>query len=140
MVGGLKYSARYSYPLFGIATLALLSSLDISPRAMKEYARMLLIIWVAIIAGTLVYTQFVIHRVFRKPAPEAAALLREAWDKQYRCGPRYVLGDNWTARAIAIYFGRPAFGVAFEEADKPFWVDRDKPSAKARSSSRRRTG
>ena len=126
VAAGLQYSARYSYALSGMATLALLSSLDIAPRGLKEYARVLLIIWAAIIAGTLVYTQFVIHRVFRNPAPEAAALLRAAWDKQYACGPRYVIGDDPTARSVAIYFGRPALGVAFDEADKPFWVDRDK--------------
>ena len=73
--------------------------------------------------------------MFRNPAPEAATLLREAWDKQYACGPAYVIGADPTARGVAIYFGRSAFGVAFDDADKPFWIDRDK-----RSSSRRRAG
>lgn len=116
LLGGLIYSARYSYPLFGLALLALLCTIDISPRAVPEYARISLIVWGAIVAGTLVYTQLAIHRVFREPAPAGAALLREAWDRQYRCGPGIVLGDNWTARAIAINFGRPVFGLAFEDA------------------------
>jgi hypothetical protein len=63
----------------------------------------------------------VIHRVFREPVPAAAAMLREAWDKQYRCGPRHILGDNWTARAMGVYFDPLARGVAFQEAEEPIW-------------------
>lgn len=122
---GFAYTAHYTFPVIGLVLLAIAALVEIKPEGVPEFLRITLGVWIAVVGGTLAYTQFVIHRVFREPAPAGAALLRDAWDRQYRCGPRFVLGDPWTARAIAINFGRPAFGVAFDEVRDSSAAERD---------------
>jgi hypothetical protein len=126
VIGGLLYMTRYTYAFYGLSLLAFQCVIRIEPRALRDYANVTLAIWAAIIVGTLAYTQIVIHRVFRDPAPAAAAMLREVWDRQFSCGPSYILGTDRAAHGIAIYFGRPVIGVAFDEVGRTNWFDRDR--------------
>jgi Dolichyl-phosphate-mannose-protein mannosyltransferase len=126
LFGGLIYTTRYSYAFNGLCLLALLCMMPVPTHAWQPFANGVLMIWAAIAVGTLVYTQLVIHRIFREPSPAAAAVLRESWDRQFTCGPAYVLGDHDTARSIANYFGRPVTGVAFDETDRTAWFDPDR--------------
>src|SRR5439155_24424220 len=77
----------------------------------------------AILVGTLAYSQFAINAVLREPAPQAAAALRAQWDRQFACGPAYVLGDTRSARALAIYYGGAVHGVGFADVDRRAWYD-----------------
>ncbi len=126
VIGGLQYETRYTYPFYGLLLLAHLSVIRIEPHAFRMYANITLAIWAVIIVGTLIYTQIVIHRVFREPAPTAAAMLRDVWDRQFSCGPSYVLGTARAAHGIAIYFGRPVVGIEFDEVGRPDWLDKDR--------------
>ena len=126
VIGGLRYSTRYTFAFYGLSLLALLSVISIEPRGLRDYANVTLMIWGGIVIGTLVYTQLVINRGLREPAHTAAPMVREAWDRQFSCGPAYVLGDYRTERAIAIYFGRPVLGVGLNDIDVPIWFDKDR--------------
>jgi hypothetical protein len=126
VIGGLHYSTRYTFAFYGLSLLALLSVISIEPRRLRDYANVTLMIWGGIVIGTLVYTQLVINRGLREPAHTAAPMVREAWDRQFSCGPAYVLGDYRTERAIAIYFGRPVLGVGLNDIDVPIWFDKDR--------------
>lgn len=126
VIGGLLYETRYTYPIYGLSLLALLSVIRIEPHALRTYANVTLAVWIAFVAGTLVYSQIVIHRIFRDPAPAAAAALRDLWDRQFFCGPSYLLGTDRAARGIAIYFDRPILGVAFDEVGRTNWFDQDR--------------
>jgi hypothetical protein len=126
VIGGLDYSTRYTFAFYGFSLLALLSVISIEPRGLRNYANVTLMIWGGIVIGTLVYTQVFINRGLREPAHAAAPMLSEAWVRQFSCGPAYVLGDDRTVRAIAIYFGRPVLGVRLNDIDVPIWLDKDR--------------
>ena len=108
LVGGLQYSTRYGYPFYGLCLLALLCLIEIKPLGFRDLAVSMLWVWAAIVVGTVVYSQVAINTVLREPAPAAAALLRELWDREFSCGPTYIIGDPQTARAITIYYRHSA--------------------------------
>jgi hypothetical protein len=127
MIGfGLNYATRYTYPIFGLSLLALLSVIRIAPEGMKPFAVTTLRIWGAILVGALVYSQVAIHRVQREPAPAAASALREIWDSRFGCGPAYVIGNDLSARGVAIYYGKPVTGLHFESTTRADWLDNDR--------------
>lgn len=125
VIPGLRNTTRYAYPFYGLCLLALLCAVDIAPQGWRRFANVTLAIWAAIIAGTLVYTQFFINSRLREPAPAAADTLRSSWDGQFSCGPAYILGDDRTARGIAIYFNRGVHGIALDEINRKDWFNPD---------------
>jgi hypothetical protein len=120
---GLGFMTRYTAPYYGFACLALVAVVQVRPEALRELSHILLMIWGGIVVGTLVYSQLAINSVLREPAPAAAAELRAAWDRQYSCGPAYLVGDTRSAWGIAIYYGNGRTGVGFDEAARPDWFD-----------------
>jgi hypothetical protein len=123
VIGGLSYTTRYAFPVFGLGLLALLCVIRIEPWALRPFARVVLALWIAIVAGTIVYAQLAINSVLREPAPAAAAALRAEWQDRYKCGPAYLIGDTRSVWAIAIYYGRGMTGVGFNETKRPDWFD-----------------
>jgi hypothetical protein len=119
----LSYTTRYAYPFFGLTLLALLCVIRIEPFAFRHFAWVVLGLWACIIVGTIVYSQIAINTVLREPAPAAAAALRAEWDRQYSCGPAYLVGDGRSVWAIALYYGNGRTGVGFDEAHRRDWFD-----------------
>src|SRR5262249_19318201 len=113
----------YGFPFYGLCVLALLCLVSIAPQDVRRFAYIILSFWGAVVVGAMVYTQVAIHRILREPAPAAAALLRTLWDRQYSCGPAYVIGDRNSAHGVAIYFAGQPRGVEFDETGMPFRFD-----------------
>jgi hypothetical protein len=122
-VGGLAYSARHGISFFGIWLLALVTVLTFQPDGVRTLANVLLVCWAVLVVASLIYSQVVVHTVLREPSPSAAKALRDVWDRQFACGPAYVIGDNRAARGIAIYFGRPVKGIGAHELGRSGWFD-----------------
>ena len=127
MIGGfgLRYETRHSFPLFGLSLLALLTVLRFDPPGIRPFANVMLALWIAILVGAVVYSQVAINRLLREPAPAGALSLRAAWDRQFGCGPAYIIGDDRSARGIAINFGRPTVGLGFEDTARADWLDNE---------------
>jgi hypothetical protein len=121
---GLSYGTRHTYPLFGVSLLALLTVVRIEPAGTRPFADVLLAIWAAVIVGTVVYSQVGRHGLLQEPGPSAAALLREEWNKRFSCGPAYIIGTDRNARLIAINYGKPVLGLAFEDTARQDWFDK----------------
>ena len=51
--------------------------------------------------------------------------MRAEWDKQFSCGPAYILGDRPSAHGIAIAGDRRGAGVPMEDVRVASWFDRD---------------
>ena len=123
MFAGLGYSKRHGIPFFGIWLLALVTVLTFHAEGVRTLANLTLAFWAVLVLGSLIYSQVVVHTVFREPSPAAAKALRDIWDRQFACGPAYVIGDNRATRGIAIYFGRPVKGIAAHELGRSGWFD-----------------
>src|SRR5262249_27137470 len=55
-----------------------------------------------------------------------AARIRADWQRHYRCGPAYVLGEQLSAHAIGLYFGEGVIGVSLQDNQWAPWVDQDR--------------
>jgi hypothetical protein len=124
--GGLNYSTRHAHPYFGIWLLALVTLLTFPGEGVRDLANVMRLWWIALLLGSLIYSQVAIHRGFREPSPAAAEALRLNWDRQFACGPAYIIGDSLTARGTAINFGRPVIGIAPNDIDRAAWFDRER--------------
>ena len=125
IVGGLNYSTRHSFPFFGIWMLALIVVFEIRPQELRRFVFLIAGFWSILLTGSLIYSQVAINRVLREPSPEAARALRLIWDRQFSCGPAYIVGEQLAERGIAINFGRRTIGIAQDELGRPDWFDRD---------------
>jgi hypothetical protein len=121
--GGLGYRLRHGVPFFGIWLLAIVTVLSFRPKGVRELANVILACWAVQVFGSLIYSQVVVHTVLREPSPAAALALLDTWDRQFVCGPAYVIGDDRAARGIAINFGRPVKAIALDEIGRPDWFD-----------------
>ena len=126
IVGGLNYSTRHSFPFFGIWMLALIVVFEIRPHQLRHFIFLIAGFWSILLTGSLIYSQIAINRVLREPSPKAAKTLRLLWDRQFTCGPAYIVGDQLAARGIAINFGRRTIGIAQDELGRPDWFDHEK--------------
>jgi hypothetical protein len=124
--GGLIYTGRYSLPNFGINLLALLAVFKLSDATVRRCLDVALIGWAIAIPATVAYALLFVNATLREPGPQAAQIVEEAWNADFRCGPAYVLGDDHRARAIALYFGRPVFGGSADDFHFAPWIDRAK--------------
>ena len=123
---GLFYETRHTAPFFGLSALAFLTAISIDARGVRLFANGMLALWIAIALGGVVYALVAMHSIMQEPGPTAARTLREAWDRQFRCGPAYIIGNDRSARAIAIYYGRPVLGIAFDGTARSDWFDKDR--------------
>jgi hypothetical protein len=121
---GLNYATRHTYPLFGLSLLALLTVIRVEPAGIKLFAGVLLAVWTSVIIGSLVYSQVGRHSVLQEPGPAAAKALRQEWDQRFSCGPAYIIGSDRSARLIAINYGKPVLGLAFEDTPRGDWFDK----------------
>lgn len=121
-VGRPSYSTRHAFPFVGIWLLALVTALDLRPKAVRDLATAIVRIWAVVLLGTLIYTQVAIQRVLREPSPAAARALQTDWNGEFACGPAYIIGEPVTARGVSIYFEGPTTGIAFHEISRSDWL------------------
>ena len=62
--------------------------------------------------------------MLQEPGPAAAKALRAEWEQRFKCGPAYVIGDDRSVRLIAINYGKPVLGLAFEDTARADWLDK----------------
>jgi hypothetical protein len=123
---GFAYATRHTYPLFGLTLLALLIVIRITPAGSRQFADFLLAVWGGVIVGSVIYALVARHGVLQEPGPAAAATLRQAWDQRFPCGPAYIIGSDRSARLVAINYGTPVLGLAFNDTARPDWMDKDR--------------
>ena len=123
---GFNYATRHTYPLFGLTLLALLIVIRITPLGTRLFANFLLAVWGGVIIGSVVYALVARHGVLQEPGPAAADVLRQAWERRFTCGPAYIIGNDRSARLIAINYGKPVLGLAFDDTTRPDWMDKDR--------------
>lgn len=120
---GFAYATRHTYPLLGLTLLALLIVIRITPAGTRMFANFLLAVWGGVIIGSMVYALVARHGVLQEPGPAAADALRQAWDRRFSCGPAYLIGNDRSVRLIAINYGKPVIGLAFDDTARPDWMD-----------------
>ena len=128
---GFYYATRHTYPLFGLTLLALLVVIRITPAGTRLFANFLLAVWGGVIVGSVVYALVARHGVLQEPGPAAADVLRQAWERRFSCGPAYLIGNDRSARLIAINYGKPVLGLAFDDTTRPD-LDGQEPHGAAR--------
>lgn len=119
-----NYTTRHTFPLFGFSLLALLTVVRIEPAGLRLFAGVLFGVWTAVIVGTLVYSLVGRHSILQEPGPAAAGALRQEWDKRFGCGPAYIVGSDRAVRLIALNYGKPVLGLAFEDTPREDWFDK----------------
>ena len=45
-------------------------------------------------------------------------------DRRFSCGPAYIIGNDRSVRLIAINYGKPVLGLAFDDTARPDWMDK----------------
>ncbi len=127
---GLNYSQRYSYAFLAISAVLCLGVIRIEASGLPDLTRIMLAIWAVAVPGTFVYAFVDLRPQLREPAPAAAALIGQQWDRSFRCGPAYIMGFKDAAFGVALYFGGPGrrvIGVSTEDYRYGAqWVDRDR--------------
>jgi hypothetical protein len=124
-----NYATRHTFPLFGLALLALLTVIRIEPAGIKLFAGILFAVWTVVIVGTLVYSLVGRHSILQEPGPAAASALRQEWERRFSCGPAYIIGSDRSVRLIAINYGKPVLGLAFEDTPREDWFDKRRMAA-----------
>jgi len=124
-----NYATRHTFPLFGLLLLALLTVIRIEPAGLKLFAAILFGVWTAVIVGTLVYSQVGRHSILQEPGPAAASALRQEWERRFDCGPAYIIGSDRSVRLIALNYGKPVLGLAFEDTPREDWFDNRRMAA-----------
>jgi hypothetical protein len=82
-----------------------------------------------VIVGTLVYALVGRHSILQEPGPAAASALRQEWERRFSCGPAYIIGSDRSVRLIAINYGKPVLGLAFEDTPRDDWFDKRRMAA-----------
>jgi hypothetical protein len=125
---GFRYRPRFSNPIMPLALLTLFAFLRIEPGGVRLLARCSLLACAVLAVGaTAIYTP----PYARDPLDGATAVIRSAWDRQFACGPAYVLGDYEryataqapTAYGIGMTFGRSVIGLSSGDLRAAPWVD-----------------
>ena len=50
----------------------------------------------------------------------------QAWERRFSCGPAYIIGNDRSVRLIAINYGKPVLGLAFDDTARPDWMDKSR--------------
>ncbi len=127
---GLDYSQRYSYSFLAMSAALCLGVIRIEAGGLPRLTGVMLAIWAVVVPGTAVYAFTVLRPALREPAPLAAELIGRQWDRNFKCGPAYIMGTKDAAFGIALYFagpGRWVIGVSAEDyLFGAHWVDRNR--------------
>jgi len=126
VVGGAGYDIRMSKPLLPLFLLSIFCAIRFDPKAMQEFVRTSLVIWLVGVVVVLLYAVTFTCGTLREPAEEAAALIRADWERHYHCGPAYIVGEQLSAHAIGLYYGGSVIGLSLRDYWLEPWVDRDR--------------
>jgi dolichyl-phosphate-mannose-protein mannosyltransferase len=126
VVGGAGYYIRMSKPLLPLFLLSIFCAIRFDPKAMQEFVRTSLVIWLVGVVVVLLYALTFTCGTLREPAEEAAALIRADWERHYHCGPAYIVGEQLSAHAIGLYYGGSVIGLSLRDYWLEPWVDRDR--------------
>jgi 4-amino-4-deoxy-L-arabinose transferase-like glycosyltransferase len=127
---GFDYSQRHPYPFLALSAVLFLGFVRVDPRGLPRFAGLMLAIWAIVVAGTVVYALLVLRPDLRQPAPTTAAAINRQWQRNFKCGPAYIMGFKDAAFAIAFYFrdgGHDVIGVSLGDyLHHAQWIDRDR--------------
>jgi len=126
LFAGLDFSLRFLNALYGFGILSVLCTARLTPTAVRYCLRMALCGWAVCLVGTVVYASCFVNNPLREPAPAAAAIIQHSWNSQFRCGPAYIVGNDRSAQAVALYFKGIVTGVSIGDWLHAQWVDRDR--------------
>jgi 4-amino-4-deoxy-L-arabinose transferase-like glycosyltransferase len=125
---GTNFNHRYGAPLFAIFVLALAPLVKLNPATWPAARRATIASAAAVAAAVLVgsavvYGFFTSHNYMQEPSNAAAAIVRAAWDRQYKRGPGYILGDRPSAHGMALASDRHPVGIPLEDIATAAWFD-----------------
>lgn len=127
---GTLFNHRYGAPMLGFFVMAIAPYLALRRETASAAIRATIwsvaaVIGVVFVASAVVYGVFTSHNYMQEPTEEAARIVRADWDKQFSCGPAYILGDRPSAHGIAIASDRRGAGVPLEDVGVASWFDRE---------------
>jgi 4-amino-4-deoxy-L-arabinose transferase-like glycosyltransferase len=128
ILGGLRYVERFSYAWLPLAALVAFCLVHVDERGLLHLTHVALAIWVLAELGAVGYAMVAIN-ASREPAPAAADLVRQDWDRRYSCGPGYILGEKFAAHGVALYFdgpGRRITGASIDDYRFAQWIAKDR--------------
>ena len=125
---GTLFNHRYGAPMLGFFVMAIAPYLAFRPETANAAIRatiwsVAVVIGVVFVASAIVYGVFTSHNYMQEPTEEAARIVRADWDKQFSCGPAYILGDRPSAHGIANAGDRRGAGVPLEDVRVASWFD-----------------
>jgi hypothetical protein len=127
--GGLANRPRFAYAWLPFLALLVLCFVRVQPVAVPFYALWAIAIWALVYAGTGVYGSLTLRAQLREPAPAAARIVRDDWNRRFACGPAYIAGEKDNAFAVALYYrdrdGRAVVGFSQDDYERAHWIDRD---------------
>jgi hypothetical protein len=122
----MKYYLRYTVPLLPLCVLSLFCIVRPRPDATALFAQAGFRTWAVGTLAALTYALTYGEIPLREPADTAAALIRADWERQYRCGPAYVVGEKLSAHAIGLYYGNSVTGLSLDDYRRAHWVDQER--------------
>ena len=69
------------------------------------------------------YTFFFSHSGLQEPTAAAARVILADWNRQYACGPAYVLGDRQTVYGVGIEAGPAVVAMSMVDVPDAYWFD-----------------
>jgi hypothetical protein len=123
---GLNFHPRYLLGLYGFGILSVLCAVKLSPAALRTCERAAMWGWAIYLPACTAYAIFFVNDRLLEPAPAAAAIIESRWNATYACGPGYILGDNLSSHAIALYYQGRVTGLSLGDYLFAQWVDRDR--------------
>jgi hypothetical protein len=129
LFAGLANRPRFAYAWLPFLAPLLLCVIRVRPAAIPFYVLWAIAIWVGTYLGTAVYGSLTLRAQLREPAPAAASIVRDDWNRRFACGPAYVAGEKDNAFALALYYrdrnGRPVIGFSQDDYERAHWIDKD---------------
>jgi 4-amino-4-deoxy-L-arabinose transferase-like glycosyltransferase len=122
---GIPYIPRYDAPLFPLAALAS-ATFVVLPADRWASARRKTLWSVALISAailvvaTVTYTVFTSHNFMQEPIAKAEAEILAEWDREFSCGPAYVIGDRSTAHGMSMS-GHRVTGIPLSDVSLVPW-------------------
>ena len=121
---GLTFRSRWGAPMQPLFLLALFCMVRLEPQTTRVFAVGMMAVLGLLFVGSMGLALLHPHSNLQEPAPAAAGIMRADWDRQFPCGPAYVIGNG--AHSVGLYFGRSVLGLSPEAFLHAYWVDKEK--------------